>query len=65
VGDEDGDLVILASDKEEKVLKEVLFDAPIYSTPVVANGSLYIGTQTHLYVVEGKDGSSASTSAGE
>lgn len=65
VGDEDGDLVILASDKEEKVLKEVLFDAPIYSTPVVANGSLYIGTQTHLYVVEGKEGNSASTSADE
>ena len=64
VGDEDGDLVILASDKEEKILKEILFDAPIYSTPVVANGSLYIGTQTHLYVVAAKEKGTTTASAG-
>jgi len=64
VGDEDGDLVILASDKEEKILKEILFDAPIYSTPVVANGSLYIGTQTHLYVVAAKENGTTTASAG-
>jgi len=31
---------------------------PIYSTPVVANGTLYIGTQTHLYAIQA-DGKSA------
>jgi hypothetical protein len=25
--------------------------APIYSTPIVANGTMYIGTQTHLYAI--------------
>ena len=24
---------------------------PIYSSPIVANGTLYVGTQTHLYAV--------------
>jgi outer membrane protein assembly factor BamB len=51
LGDEDGDLVVLAATKEKKVLNEVYFGAPIYSTPVVANGTLYVGTQTHLYAI--------------
>ncbi|MES2573084.1 MAG: PQQ-binding-like beta-propeller repeat protein, partial [Verrucomicrobiota bacterium] len=25
--------------------------APIYSTPVVANGTMLVGTQTHLYAI--------------
>jgi outer membrane protein assembly factor BamB len=51
VGDEDGDFVVLAATKEKKVLSEVNFGAPIYSTPVVANGVLYVSTQTHLYAL--------------
>ncbi len=51
LGDEDGDFVILAASKEKKVLTEVNFGAPIYSSPVVANGVLYVGTQTHLYAI--------------
>ena len=50
VGDEDGDFVVLASSKEKKVLSECNLGAPIYSTPIVANGAMYIGTQTHLFV---------------
>lgn len=52
VGDEDGDLAILAADKELKVLSETYMAAPIYCTPIVANGVLYVGTQTHLYAIE-------------
>jgi outer membrane protein assembly factor BamB len=52
LGDEDGDFVILAATKEKKVLNEVNFGAPIYSSPIVANGVLYVGTQTHLYAIE-------------
>ena len=48
VGDEDGDFVVLASAKEKKVLSEVNMGAPVYSTPIVANGTLFVGTQTHL-----------------
>ena len=49
VGDEDGDLVILAATKQKKILSETELDHPIYSTPIVANGVLYIATSEHLY----------------
>ncbi len=51
VGNEDGILTILAADKKKDVIAEIEFGAPIYSTPIVANGVLYIGTQTHLYAI--------------
>jgi outer membrane protein assembly factor BamB len=49
VGDEDGDLVVLAAAKEKKQLSECNLGAPVYSTPVVANGVIYVGSNTHLY----------------
>ncbi len=49
-GDEDGDLVILAATKEKKMLSESNLGAPIYSTPVIANGRLYVASNSHLYV---------------
>ncbi len=52
IGNEDGLLTVLATGKEEKVLNTIDMWAPIYSTPVVANNVLYIGTQTHLYAIE-------------
>jgi outer membrane protein assembly factor BamB len=48
-GDEDGDLTILAASKEKKVLSESNLGAPVYSTPVVANGVIYIASNTHLF----------------
>jgi outer membrane protein assembly factor BamB len=48
---EDGILTVLKASKEKEVLAEVEFDAPIYSTPVVANGVLYVASQTHLYAI--------------
>jgi outer membrane protein assembly factor BamB len=52
VGNENGELFIFEAAKEEKLLNTIEFAAPIYSTPIVANGVLYIGTQAHLYAVE-------------
>lgn len=49
VGDEDGDFTVLAATKEKKVLSEVNLGAPVYSTPVVANGVIYVASNTHLY----------------
>jgi outer membrane protein assembly factor BamB len=59
VGDEDGDLVVLAATKEKNILSKMNIDgreqdgpnlgAPVYSTPVVANGVIYIASNTHLY----------------
>ena len=51
VGDEDGDFVVLASSTEKKVLSECNVGAPIFSTPIVANGLMYICSQTHMFVV--------------
>ena len=55
IGNEDGDFFIFAASKEKKLLNggaPIHFNAPIYATPVVANGVLYLGTQTHLYALE-------------
>ena len=49
VGDEDGELVILKAGKEAEEIGIVTFQDPIYSTVVVADGVLYVMTQTHLY----------------
>ena len=58
-GDEDGDFVVLAASKEKKILSKINVDgreqdgpnlgAPVYGTPVVANGVIYIQSNTHLY----------------
>ncbi len=61
VGDEDGDFVVLASSVEKKVLSECNVGAPIFSTPIVANGLMYICSQTHMFVVG--DGATAVQSA--
>lgn len=49
VGDEDGDLVVLAARKEKRMISETNLGAPIYGTPIVANGSVYIQSNTHLF----------------
>ncbi|WP_395142341.1 PQQ-binding-like beta-propeller repeat protein, partial [Armatimonas sp.] len=48
-GTEDGDIIILAASKVMKELGRVDMRAPIYASPVIANGTLYVGTPTHLY----------------
>src|SRR5438552_18578716 len=49
VGDEDGDFTVLAASKEKKILSEVNLGAPVYSTPIVANGVIYVSSNTHLF----------------
>jgi outer membrane protein assembly factor BamB len=59
VGTEDGDLVILAADKKLKEIAKVDMKAPVYSSPVAANGTLYVATQTHLYAIDDTKAASA------
>ncbi|MCB9664623.1 MAG: PQQ-binding-like beta-propeller repeat protein [Alphaproteobacteria bacterium] len=54
LGDEDGILHVLRTGRKLKVESQISLPAPIYSSPVVANGVLYVATQTHLYAVDGK-----------
>jgi len=49
LGNEDGELVVLKAGKDYEEITTIEYPAPIYSTCVVANGTLYVMTQTHLY----------------
>ncbi|MBN9693058.1 MAG: PQQ-binding-like beta-propeller repeat protein [Verrucomicrobia bacterium] len=53
VGDEDGDFVVLAAKGGDKpvVLSETNLGAPVYGTPIVANGTMYVMGQTHLFAI--------------
>jgi outer membrane protein assembly factor BamB len=54
IGTEDGDVIVLAASKTLNVIKKNDIRSPIYSTPVMANGTLFIATPTHLYAVANK-----------
>ena len=49
IGDEDGGFVVFAASKEKKILSETNLGAPVYSTPIAANGVLYVSSNTHLF----------------
>ena len=53
VGNEDGYLVVIPATREydAKLVKEFEMPAPVYSSPIVANGTLYVATHTHLFAI--------------
>ncbi len=51
LGDEDGDVTILQAGKTKKVLAEMNMGSSVYSTPVPANGTLYITNRNQLYAL--------------
>ncbi len=51
IGDEDGDVDVLQAGPTLEVLSEINFGNTIYSTPVVANGTLFIMTRSHVYAI--------------
>ncbi len=51
LGDEDGDVAILQAGREMKKLAELNMGTSIYSTPVPANGVLYILGRSELYAI--------------
>jgi outer membrane protein assembly factor BamB len=48
-GDEDGDFVVMAASKEKKILSETNLGSAVYGTPIVANGVIYVQSNTHLF----------------
>jgi len=42
---------ILKAGKEKKVLAEIQLGSPVYMTPIVANGVLYVASQRYLWAV--------------
>ena len=51
IGDEDGDVTVLQAGRTKEVLSEVNLGNAVYSTPVVANGTLFIMTRSHVYAI--------------
>ncbi|NQU21914.1 MAG: PQQ-binding-like beta-propeller repeat protein, partial [Candidatus Nealsonbacteria bacterium] len=45
-------LVILAAGKAMKLLSQISLGAPSWSTPVVANGTLYVSSKKYLWAVK-------------
>jgi outer membrane protein assembly factor BamB len=43
---------IMAAGKELKVLSELHLGSPVYSTPIAANGVLYVASQQYLWAVQ-------------
>jgi len=49
IGNEDGDITILATGKEKKVLGALSMGSAVYGTPVAANGALIVMNRNQLY----------------
>ena len=51
LGDEDGDVVVLKAGKEKKLIAEMNMGSSVYSTPVPANGALFIANRNQLFAL--------------
>jgi outer membrane protein assembly factor BamB len=51
LGDEDGDVIVLRAGKELNKVAEINMGSAVYSTPVPANGALYIMLRSELYAM--------------
>jgi outer membrane protein assembly factor BamB len=49
IGDEDGDVVVMAAGKEKKVLAEMNMGSSVYSSVVPANGALFLNSRNQLF----------------
>jgi outer membrane protein assembly factor BamB len=53
MGDESGEVVIFNLTKEpHEPVAELEMGNSIYSTPIVANGVLFIGNKTHVFAIQ-------------
>ncbi len=51
IGDEDGDVVVLAHGRNETVLAEMNMGSAVYSTVVPANGALFMNNRNQLFAL--------------
>ena len=54
VGDEDGDVAVLAAAKEKKLIAEMNMGSTVYATVVPANGTLFLTSRNQLCALAGK-----------
>jgi outer membrane protein assembly factor BamB len=57
LGDEDGDIVILQAGREKKLIAEMNMGSSVYSSPVPANGALFIMNRNQLFALAVSSGS--------
>jgi outer membrane protein assembly factor BamB len=53
IGDEDGDVVVLAHGREKKVIAEMNMGSAVYSTVVPAKGVIFMNNRTQLFAIAG------------
>ncbi|MEO6724665.1 MAG: PQQ-binding-like beta-propeller repeat protein [Blastocatellia bacterium] len=51
LGDEDGDVAILQAGREKKLIAEINMGSSVYSTPVPANGALFLMNRNQLFAL--------------
>jgi outer membrane protein assembly factor BamB len=51
LGDEDGDVLIMEAGKQEKLIATVNMGSNVYSTPVPANGTLFVTNRNQLFAI--------------
>jgi outer membrane protein assembly factor BamB len=54
LGDEDGDVIVLAHGKEKKIISEMNMGSAVYGTIVPANGTIYINNRSQLFAIAAK-----------
>jgi outer membrane protein assembly factor BamB len=54
LGDEDGDVVVMAAGKKKEVLAEMNMGSAVYATVVPANGVLFINNRSQLFALANK-----------
>jgi outer membrane protein assembly factor BamB len=63
LGDEDGDVVIMQEGKTKKIIAEINMGSSVYSTPVPANGVLFISNRNQLIALQDSTAKPATTTS--
>ena len=54
LGDEDGDVLVMEAGKQEKLIATISMGGNVYSTPVPANGTLFVTSRDQLFAIARK-----------
>ncbi len=65
IGDAEGRVTVFALAKEKNLLAENDMGNAVYTTPVVANGVLYVANKTHLFAIQEPSTDTETTAAAE
>jgi outer membrane protein assembly factor BamB len=54
IGDEDGDVTVLAHGREKKVLAEMNMGSSVYATVTPAHGTIFLNNRNQLFAIANK-----------